>query len=551
MADNLTTQSATPATIPASSVIATDDAGAGGHVQVVKLAISTNGSATPLTADNTDGLLVNLGANNDVTISDGGNTITVDGTVAVTGVATAANQSTEITALQAIQTAAEALDNTVSGNELQVDVLTMPTVTVNAHAVTNAGTFVVQENGAALTSLQLIDDAVYTDGTGTPSKAVGVAGTDGTNPQIIKTDASGELQVDVLTMPTVAVTQSGTWDEVGINDSGNSITVDAVSLPLPTGATTLAEQQTQTTHLATIAGDTTDIEAAVELIDDTVATLGTATYSEATTKGLIVAAVRRDADTTLVDTTNELGPLQMNAAGQLKVEAFSGETLPVSLASVPSHAVTNAGTFVTQIDGTALTRLTDTETNTASGAVVGNGAAATAQRVTLANDSTGIIATVGAVTAITNALPAGTNAIGKLAANSGVDIGDVTLTAGTDAIGKLLPPNVDVTTHTLYAKKYYTNAGAVTDGIVWSPAGGTRWHVVSMFINVSAAATVTFEDDKAGGDEAVMKMELAANSGMTINFGELYPLASGEDAADLIVTTSAGNIYVTITGYEV
>lgn len=35
-----------------------------------------------------------------------------------------------------------------------------------------------------------------------------------------------EMQVDVITMPTVAVTQSGTWDEVGINDSGNSITVD-------------------------------------------------------------------------------------------------------------------------------------------------------------------------------------------------------------------------------------------------------------------------------------------------------------------------------------
>lgn len=37
------------------------------------------------------------------------------------------------------------------------------TVTVGSHAVTNAGTFVVQENGAALTSLQLLDDAVYTD----------------------------------------------------------------------------------------------------------------------------------------------------------------------------------------------------------------------------------------------------------------------------------------------------------------------------------------------------------------------------------------------------
>jgi len=52
----------------------------------------------------------------------------------------------------------------VSGTEMQVDVLTMPTVTVNAHAVTNAGTFVVQENGAALTALQLIDNAVSGSG---------------------------------------------------------------------------------------------------------------------------------------------------------------------------------------------------------------------------------------------------------------------------------------------------------------------------------------------------------------------------------------------------
>jgi hypothetical protein len=96
---------------------------------------------------------------------------------------------------------------------------------------------------------------------------------------------------------------------------------------------------------------------ALQLIDDPVATLGTTTYTEAATKGMIVGAIRRDADTTLVDTTNEVGPLQMDANGRLKVEAFSGETLPVSLASVPSHAVTNAGTFVTQVDGAALTAL--------------------------------------------------------------------------------------------------------------------------------------------------------------------------------------------------
>jgi hypothetical protein len=55
---------------------------------------------------------------------------------------------------------------------------------------------------------------------------------------------------------------------------------------------------------------------------------------------MIVGAVRRDADTTLVNTTNEIGPLQMDANGRLKVEAFSGETLPVSLASLPASTNT-------------------------------------------------------------------------------------------------------------------------------------------------------------------------------------------------------------------
>ena len=338
----------------------------------------------------------------------------------------------------AIKTAVEIIDNAISGSEMQVDVLTMPTVTVNAHAVTNAGTFATQVDGAALTALQLIDDPV--------------------------------------------------------------------------------------------------------------AVLGTATYTEASTKGNVIAAVRRDADTTLVDTTNEIAPLQVDARGALKVEVFSGEALPVTMTSTTvtgTVAVTQSGTW----DEVGIND--SGNSITVDYATTGSGTATGALRVELPTNGTGVIATVGAVTAITNALPAGTNAIGKLSANSGVDIGDVTLTAGTAAIGTLLPSDIDVTTHTNYAKKYYTNAGAVTDGIVWSPAAGKRWHVLSLFINVSAAATITFEDDKAGGDEAVLKMELAANSGTVIPFPDKYPFASGEDAADLMVTTTAGNVYITVVGYEI
>lgn len=128
---------------------------------------------------------------------------------------------------------------------------------------------------------------------------------------------------------------------------------------------------------------------------------------------------------------------------------------------------------------------------------------------------------------------------------------NVTLGAGASAVGKTLPPDDDVTAHTNYAKKVYTNTGAVTDGIVWSPAAGKRWHIQSLVINTSAASVVTLEDDKAGGDEIVLQLNLAGNDTVTVPFTQHYPLASGEDAADLIVTTTAGNISITCVGYEV
>lgn len=123
---------------------------------------------------------------------------------------------------------------------------------------------------------------------------------------------------------------------------------------------------------------------------------------------------------------------------------------------------------------------------------------------------------------------------------------------GNQYMGKLLPSDVDINgSNANHADKYYTNAGAVTDGIIWSPAAGKRWHVLTLYINVSAAATVTIEDDLAGGDVARWKGELAANSGVVLTYDSEHPFSSGEDAADLIITTSAGNVYVQAVGYEV
>ena len=340
MADTLTTQSSTPATIPENSIIATDDAGAGGHVQVVKLAVSTNGSATPLTADNTDGLLVNLGANNDVVVSDGGNTITVDGTVTA-NLAAGTNNIGDVDILSIaagnnnigdVDVASIAAGDNNIGN---VDIVTLPALPAGNNNIGDVDIASIDDN--LLESL--VDDAAFTPGTSFVLPA-------GFTFDDVAPDSVDEGDVGAARMSANRNLYTQIRDAAGNERGANVNASNQLSVTGPvTNAGTFAVQ---------IDGNALT---SLQLADDVVAVLGTATYTETTTKGTVIGAVRRDADTTLVDTTNEIAPLQVDANGRLKVEAFSGETLPVSLASVPSHAVTNAGTFVTQIDGNALTAL--------------------------------------------------------------------------------------------------------------------------------------------------------------------------------------------------
>jgi len=77
--------------------------------------------------------------------------------------------------------------------------------------------------------------------------------------------------------------------------------------------------------LGTIDGDTGSIKTAVELIDDAVATLGTTTYSETSTKGLTVGVVRNDTLAALAGTDNEVAPLQVDKTGALYTVEETGQ----------------------------------------------------------------------------------------------------------------------------------------------------------------------------------------------------------------------------------
>lgn len=362
-----------------------------------------------------DGLLVNLGSNNDVTVTG---TVTANiGTVGT--LATAANQTTIIG---------------------HVDGLEGLLTTIDA------------DTGNIATSVATVAGAV--------------SGT--------------EMQVDVLTMPTVTVT--GT-----------------VTATISAGETTIAKAEDS----AHAGGDT----------------------------GVYVLAVRSDTAASTATTDGDYTSLITDSTGKLHVNV--GNTVTVA-----SHAVTNAGVFACQLDGTALTRLTDIETNTDSGAVVGNGAAATAQRVTLANDSTGIVA-----------LTTSTASIGKLAANSGVDIGDVdvlSIAAGSNLIGDVsLQPR---TTGGLTMHK--TTSAASTNATSVKASAGQVYAMQCFNVNAAVRYVKLYNKASAptvGTDTPVKTLAIPGNTaGAGFVIGWPQGLAFGTGIAFALTTeaTDAGTTAV-------
>lgn len=229
----------------------------------------------------------------------------------------------------------------------------------------------------------------------------------------------------------------------------------------------------------------------------------------------------------------------VRSAGTLRVTIATDDSVPVTgtfwqatqpvsgtvavsgTVTVASHAVTNAGTFATQIDGTALTRLTDIETNTDSLVVVGNGAAATAQRVTIANDSTGILAGVTTVTTVTTCSTV-TTLTGSGVAHDAADSGNphkIGAKATTSLSGKTLVVDNDRTdlfagVDGVLVVRNHTNLEDVvqerttnTDGAstaftvgLAAPGAGVRLWITSIDISNSSASfcTVDIRDGAAG-----------------------------------------------------
>lgn len=258
-----------------------------------------------------------------------------------------------------------------------------------------------------------------------------------------------------------------------------------------------------------------DVRTAVQLIDNPVQVLGTDTYTEATSSGFTLGAVRRDADTTLVNTTNEFGPLQMDANGRLKVEVFSGETLPVSgtvtvtdgagaLNVICDSGCTPGGTFEdndaftpdTTAVGISAAEVDDTGTSP----VTENSAGALRMSVrrelyNQIRDAAGnerganVNASNALLTAQTGAIPAGTNLIGKVAADNA--------TCGTTPV---------------------TSAFALITNSTTAPSGFTSTTCLSAIVcsNVTSSShTLSVTDGQGSPVEILDAAVIPANSAVT------------------------------------
>lgn len=318
-------------------------------------------------------------------------------------------------------------------------------------------------------------------------------------------------------------------------------------------------------------------------------------------------------------------------------------TLPVSLASVPSHAVTNAGTFAVQAAGDVAHDASDsgspvkiggyasstTPTSVSSGdrvntwlnlggAVVisggGNEMSADAQSLgvplvqRVGNASAGPLgvlpvlyngstfdrargdttngldvdvtrlpsATIAGTTAATGSgtatgalrvelptngtgivgLAAGTNGIGKLTANSGVDIGDVDVTsiaAGTNLIGDV---SLQPRTTSGNACSVFMASGSDGSSILVATAQaakGSAGNVYGWYIyNPEAAVSFVHFYDVASGSVTVgttnPKFTLAIPAGAAANIPPVMAVANFATAITVAATTTAGGNTAPSTG---
>jgi hypothetical protein len=352
----------------------TDQLAGGQHVPFTKLMSGTADDAAVIPGDATNGLFVQVKTS---ALPSGAATAAKQ-----PALGTAGSSSTDVISVQGI----------ASGTALPVSVASIP-----SHAVTNAGTFATQVDGAALTSLQLIDDPVIADDSAfTPATSkVMMAGfefDDSTPDSVdegdagaarmsanrnvytqIRDAAGNERGVNVSAANALKVDASGA--AVPVTDNSGSLTVDSPQLPAALGQTTMAASMsvalasnqsalpiTDNSGSLTVDNAGTFVTqengaalTSLQLIDDVVFAEDVAAVSG--DKGIPFLAVRRDSASSGVSTDGDYANISVDSTGALRVTGGGGGT---QYAEDTAHVSGDTGTLSLAVRRDANTTLVDT-----------------------------------------------------------------------------------------------------------------------------------------------------------------------------------------------
>ncbi len=266
-------------------------------------------------------------------------------------------------------------------------------------------------------------------------------------------------------------------------------------------------------------------------------------YHGAKSKGLTSRVDQTIGDTTDVDNVRAVIAGKTGGGSYVNVGVTTGGGIKVDAEELAGNPVSvntgNADTGTQRVVLASDQPVVSTDWN-GTAPPIGAGTEAAALRVTVATDSTGVLTVDGSeLTTIAGAvsgtemqvdvvapLPAGTNAIGKLAANSGVDIGDVDVLSQpardrlTDNMGVALQTDAILSDTTSLTPQFATIDAASSGDNQLVAAGTNKIRVLALMMVAAGDVNVRFESG-AGGTALSGQMNLTTNSGFTLPFNPL------------------------------
>jgi hypothetical protein len=449
-----------------------------------------------------------------VNIQDGGNSITVDGSVSVSNFpatqvvagAVTANAGTNLnTSLLALDSTV-AKDSSLSTINTSVNTLLKPASTLNAvttiGSITNSVTVKADTPANQVNALKVDGSAVTQPVSasslplpaGAATSALQTTGNSSLSSMDSKTPSLGQALAAAsspVVLPAAQITALTPLSSVGVNNFPATQAVSAASLPLPTGAATSANQTTIDASINSLLKPASTLAA--------VTTVGTVSAITAITNALPIGTnsigqVTANAGTNLntsalnLETTQAAMSAKLPAtlgaktiANSLAVNIASDQTVPVSATSLPLPSGAATETTLSSLNtnitnGTQKTKIVDAAGNTFASLADGNGTFA----LEVAPSSTSyVFSTSNSTTAQLAAAATFTGTIETTQNQQSISIllvsdqnGTLTINQYIDAGGtrKVTPIVFSITANTQFSRSFAINGNYVN--VVFTNNGG-------------------------------------------------------------------------------